>query len=134
MPAWTVCGCPTTAGGRSTGPCRRWRCCPRSCSGSAVGCRSSSTPACAAGADAFIALALGATAVAIGRPYAYGLGIAGEAGVREVVRNVLAELDITLGLSGHTAVGDVGPDALRALRATGAAGAPRAGRERRPRV
>jgi len=80
------------------------------------------------GADAFIALALGATAVAIGRPYAYGLGIAGEAGVREVLRNVLAELDITLGLSGHTAVGDVGPDALRAPRATGASGAPRAGR------
>lgn len=65
------------------------------------------------GADAFVALALGATAVAIGRPYAYGLGIAGEAGVREVLRNVLAELDITLGLSGHTAIGDVGRDALR---------------------
>jgi lactate 2-monooxygenase len=65
------------------------------------------------GADAFIALALGATAVAIGRPYAYGLGVAGEAGVREVVRNLLAELDITLGLSGHIAIADVGPDALR---------------------
>ena len=51
------------------------------------------------GADAFIALALGATAVAIGRPYAYGLAIAGEAGVREVVRNHIAELDITLGLA-----------------------------------
>jgi len=65
------------------------------------------------GSDAFIALALGATAVALGRPYAYGLGIAGEAGVREVVRNVLAELDITLGLSGHTAIADAGRDALR---------------------
>lgn len=65
------------------------------------------------GADAFIALALGATAVALGRPYAYGLGIAGEEGVREVVRNVLAELDITLGLSGHTAISELGPDALR---------------------
>lgn len=65
------------------------------------------------GADAFIALALGATVVALGRPYAYGLGIAGEEGVREVVRNVLAELDITLGLSGHTAVTEVGRDALR---------------------
>jgi lactate 2-monooxygenase len=65
------------------------------------------------GADAFIALALGATAVAIGRPCAYGLGIAGEAGVREVVRNFLAELDITLGLSGHTAIADIGRDALR---------------------
>lgn len=67
------------------------------------------------GADAFIALALGATAVAIGRPYAYGLGIAGEDGVREVVRNMLAELDITLGLSGHSAISAVGRDALRAV-------------------
>ncbi|MCR2815437.1 alpha-hydroxy-acid oxidizing protein [Microbacterium jiangjiandongii] len=65
------------------------------------------------GADVFIALALGATAVGLGRPYAYGLGIAGEAGVAEVVRNVLAELDITLGLSGHTSVGDLTPAALR---------------------
>ena len=65
------------------------------------------------GSDVFIALALGATAVAIGRPYAYGLGIAGEEGVREVVRNILAELDITLGLSGHTSIAEVGRDALR---------------------
>ena len=65
------------------------------------------------GSDVLIALALGATAVALGRPYAYGLGIAGEQGVREVVRNVLAELDITLGLSGHAAVGELGRDALR---------------------
>lgn len=65
------------------------------------------------GSDAFIALALGATAVALGRPYAYGLGIAGETGVREAVRNVLAELDITLGLSGHTSIADVDRGALR---------------------
>ena len=65
------------------------------------------------GSDVFIALALGATAVALGRPYAYGLGIAGEAGVREVVRNVLAELDITLGLSGHTSVAELDRHALR---------------------
>jgi lactate 2-monooxygenase len=65
------------------------------------------------GADAVIALALGATVVALGRPYAYGLGIAGEAGVREVVRNVLAELDITLGLAGLTAVSALDRDALR---------------------
>ncbi|MDQ7879361.1 alpha-hydroxy-acid oxidizing protein [Microbacterium sp. QXD-8] len=67
------------------------------------------------GSDVFIALALGATAVAIGRPYAYGLGLAGEAGVREVTRNVLAELDITLGLSGHTSIAEVGREALRAV-------------------
>ena len=65
------------------------------------------------GADAFIALALGATMVALGRPYAYGLGIAGETGVREVIRNVLAELDVTLGLAGLTAVRDVDTAALR---------------------
>ncbi len=66
------------------------------------------------GADVFIALALGATVVAIGRPYAYGLGIAGEAGVREVLRNIVAELDITLGLAGLTAVSEISQDALRA--------------------
>jgi lactate 2-monooxygenase len=66
------------------------------------------------GSDAFIALALGATAVAIGRPYAYGLGIAGEEGVREVIRNLLAELDITVGLSGHPSVDALDRDALRA--------------------
>ncbi len=60
-----------------------------------------------------IALALGATAVAIGRPYAYGLGIAGEAGVGEVIRNVLAELDITLGLAGCTSIGELGRQTLR---------------------
>ena len=65
------------------------------------------------GADAVIALALGATVVALGRPYAYGLGIAGETGVREVVRNVLAELDITLGLAGLTSVTELDRDALR---------------------
>ncbi|QAY59269.1 lactate 2-monooxygenase [Microbacterium protaetiae] len=67
------------------------------------------------GADAFIALALGATMVALGRPYAFGLAVAGEAGVAAVVRNVLAELDITLGLAGITAVADVGRGGLRAV-------------------
>lgn len=68
------------------------------------------------GADAAIALALGATSVAIGRPYAYGLGIAGEHGVHEVIRNHIAELDITLGLAGHTAVRELSPDSLRRVR------------------
>jgi lactate 2-monooxygenase len=65
------------------------------------------------GSDAAIALALGATAVALGRPYAYGLGVAGEAGVREVVRNVLAELDITLGLAGGTSIAELDRGVLR---------------------
>lgn len=53
------------------------------------------------GADAALALALGADAILLGRPYAYGLALAGEAGVRHVVRCVLAELDITLALAGY---------------------------------
>ncbi len=61
------------------------------------------------GADAAVALALGADAVLLGRPYAYGLALGGEDGVRHVVRSVLAELDISLALAGF---GD-----LAALRA-----------------
>jgi isopentenyl diphosphate isomerase/L-lactate dehydrogenase-like FMN-dependent dehydrogenase len=64
------------------------------------------------GADVLRALALGATAVGIGRPYAWGLAVAGEEGVREVIRNLRADLDLTLGLSGHASVGELGPDAL----------------------
>ena len=64
------------------------------------------------GADAFKALALGATAVCIGRPYAFGLAIAGERGVREVIQNVIAELDLTMGLSGCTSVGELGPHSI----------------------
>jgi lactate 2-monooxygenase len=52
------------------------------------------------GADAFKALALGATAVCIGRPYVYGLTLAGEEGVKEVLRNFLADFDLTMGLAG----------------------------------
>ena len=64
------------------------------------------------GADAFKALALGARAVLIGRPYAYGLGIAGEAGVREVIRNFRAELDLTMGLAGCASIAEITPDRL----------------------
>jgi lactate 2-monooxygenase len=60
------------------------------------------------GADVFKALALGARAVLIGRPYCYGLAIAGEAGVREVIRNFIADLDLTLALSGHARIADIG--------------------------
>ncbi|MCW0216599.1 MAG: alpha-hydroxy-acid oxidizing protein [Pseudonocardia sp.] len=52
------------------------------------------------GADVAVALALGADAVLLGRPYAYGLALGGEDGVRHVLRSVLAELDLTLALSG----------------------------------
>jgi len=65
------------------------------------------------GADSFKALALGARAVLIGRPYCYGLAIAGEAGVREVIQNFLADLDLTLALTGHGSVADLGLESVR---------------------
>ena len=57
------------------------------------------------GADVAKALALGARAVLLGRPYAFGLALAGEAGVREVIRNMVAEFDLTLALAGLTTAG-----------------------------
>ena len=64
------------------------------------------------GADAFKALALGARAVVVGRPYVWGLAVGGQDGVRHVMRGLLAELDLTLALAGYTSFDDVGPDAL----------------------
>jgi lactate 2-monooxygenase len=45
--------------------------------------------------------------VLIGRPYAYGLGIAGERGVREVIRNFRAEFDLTMGRAGCASVSEI---------------------------
>jgi lactate 2-monooxygenase len=59
------------------------------------------------GADVFRAIALGARAVGIGRPYLYGLALAGEKGVREVLANLLAELELTMALSGCASVGEI---------------------------
>jgi lactate 2-monooxygenase len=64
------------------------------------------------GADIFKALALGARAVLLGRPYVYGLALAGEAGVREVVTNFIADFDLTMGLAGCRSVAEIGPEAL----------------------
>lgn len=64
------------------------------------------------GADVFKALALGAQAVCVGRPYAYGLALAGEAGVREVLANLLASFDLTMGLAGCRSVAEITPDCL----------------------
>lgn len=68
------------------------------------------------GADVFKAVALGAQAVLLGRPYVYGLAMAGEAGVRFVLQNLLADLDLTLALSGYTGWGEVDRAALVADR------------------
>jgi lactate 2-monooxygenase len=64
------------------------------------------------GADVFVALALGATAVGIGRPHVYGLALAGADGVSEVLRNLRAELDLQLALTGCTTLRDITPDHL----------------------
>jgi lactate 2-monooxygenase len=65
------------------------------------------------GADVFKALALGADAVCVGRPYVWGLGLDGQAGVEHVLRCLLAEFDLTLALSGYTNISQVDRSALR---------------------
>ncbi len=64
------------------------------------------------GADALKALALGARAVLLGRLYLWGLAIAGEQGVRDVIQNFLADLDLTLGLAGFRSVPELNPSIL----------------------
>ncbi|MET3805786.1 isopentenyl diphosphate isomerase/L-lactate dehydrogenase-like FMN-dependent dehydrogenase [Nakamurella sp. UYEF19] len=64
------------------------------------------------GADIAKAIALGARAVCVGRPYVYGLGLAGARGVSEVVQNLAAEFDLTMGLCGLTAPAQFGRHSL----------------------
>ncbi|MGW5053489.1 lactate 2-monooxygenase [Actinokineospora sp. NPDC004072] len=63
--------------------------------------------------DVLKAVALGADAVLLGRPYVYGLGLGGEDGVRHVLRGLLAELDLTLGLCGKRSLSEVDSSLLR---------------------
>ncbi len=65
------------------------------------------------GSDAVRAIALGADAVLLGRPYAYGLGIGGADGVEAVLRNFLADLDLTVGLSGRASVDELDRSTIR---------------------
>jgi L-lactate dehydrogenase (cytochrome)/lactate 2-monooxygenase len=64
------------------------------------------------GADAFKALALGARAVLVGRPWAYGLALAGADGARAVMEHVMAELDLTMALTGAASLAEITPDLL----------------------
>src|SRR3954468_8116391 len=63
-------------------------------------------------ADVFKAIALGARAVLLGRPYAWALAVGGEEGVATYLKGFLAELDLTLALSGYKSFDEVGRDAL----------------------
>jgi lactate 2-monooxygenase len=65
------------------------------------------------GSDVIKALALGATAVGVGRPYAYGLAIGGTDGIVHVLRSILAEADLIMAVDGYPALADLTPDALR---------------------
>ncbi|AKN15778.1 FMN-dependent dehydrogenase [Mycobacterium haemophilum DSM 44634] len=67
------------------------------------------------GADIFKALALGAHAVTVGRPHIYGLALAGRRGVTEVLQNLIAEFDLTLGLSGLRSIAELSTAALRPI-------------------
>lgn len=64
------------------------------------------------GADIIKALALGAKAVLIGRPYAYGLGLAGEDGVRHVLRVLRNDFELTMRLAGYASLADLNPAML----------------------
>jgi len=64
------------------------------------------------GADVFKALALGARAVLLGRLYMWGLAVAGEEGVRDVLLNLVADLDLTMALSGYTCCRELDASAL----------------------
>ena len=64
------------------------------------------------GSDALKALALGARAVLVGRPYLWGMALAGEDGVRHALRMLLADLDLAMALSGHATIDELGPEAL----------------------
>ena len=64
------------------------------------------------GADVVKALALGADAVLLGRPYVWGLALDGATGVETVLRMLLAELDLTLALCGYARPAEVSRDAL----------------------
>ncbi len=68
------------------------------------------------GSDVLVALALGAKAVLYGRPWAYGLGLAGAAGVRHALRMLLADFDSALGLSGCTSPAEVNRALLSTVR------------------
>jgi lactate 2-monooxygenase len=64
------------------------------------------------GADVFKAIALGARCTLLGRPFAFGLAVGGEQGVYDVVANLIADIDLTLGLAGCASFEEVRKDQL----------------------
>jgi lactate 2-monooxygenase len=68
------------------------------------------------GADVAKALAMGAKAVGIGRPYAYGLALEGTAGIVHVLKSILAETDLIMAVDGYPTLADLTPEVLRRVR------------------
>jgi isopentenyl diphosphate isomerase/L-lactate dehydrogenase-like FMN-dependent dehydrogenase len=64
------------------------------------------------GSDVVKAIALGARSALVGRPYCYGLALGGEAGVRDVLLNLIADIDLTLGLAGYTSFAELNRSSL----------------------
>lgn len=67
------------------------------------------------GADVVKAVAMGATAVAVGRPYVYGLAHGGVPGGIHVLRSLLAEADLVMGVDGYPTLADLTREALRRI-------------------
>jgi lactate 2-monooxygenase len=59
------------------------------------------------GSDVIKAIAMGAQGVLVGRPFMYGLAVGGEQGVEEVLRALLADTEVTLGLSGYKSIEEI---------------------------
>jgi lactate 2-monooxygenase len=59
------------------------------------------------------ALAMGAAAVGVGRPYAYGLALGGTDGIVHVLRSLLAEADLLMAVDGYPTLADLKPEALQ---------------------
>ena len=68
------------------------------------------------GAHIIKALAMGATAVGVGRPYAYGLALGGTDGVVHVLRSLLAEADLYMAVDGYPTLADLRADVLQRVR------------------
>ncbi len=64
------------------------------------------------GSDVFRAIALGADVCLLGRPFVYGLALDGQRGVEHVLRNLLADFDLAMGLSGRDSVDEIDRDAV----------------------
>lgn len=67
------------------------------------------------GTDIIKAIALGAQAVLLGRPWLYGGVIAGQEGIEQVICHTMAELDATLGLAGFTSLEELRGTAAECL-------------------